>query len=198
MRWISVVVLLLLLPAGAAAAEKRERGFVDLYLGVTRLFESDVSSEQDHTIPGWDFDDTAPVGGVRVGVWFHENWALTFRTWYQQTDAKEERSSPSDLGYLGLALEVLARWPFTERWAVYGTLGPMLAVTTLDLVGDDDRSVAPGASSAVGLEFTFLRYLRGFAEAQFSLVYPEFDLGGRHITPRLFNTYGVLGVRVPF
>ena len=54
-----------------------------------------------------------------------QNWGLTLRTWYFQTDAKEEGDlSGSDLSFVGVALELLARWPVSERWALYGSLGP--------------------------------------------------------------------------
>jgi hypothetical protein len=90
---------------GVSAAQDVERGFVDVYVGVTRLFESDV--------PTWTFaDDARAVGGARFGVWLGPNWGLTLRTWYHETDAKEEGGlSPSDLAFLGVSLELLGRWP---------------------------------------------------------------------------------------
>jgi hypothetical protein len=195
MRW-TVAVLLVVVCTGVAAAETRERGFIDLYGGAVRLWESDV--------PDWKFEDLTPSVGARAGIWLGDHWALTLRTWYYQTDAKQEVTSPSDLAFLGISLELLARWRLDERWAVYGTLGPMLAITTLDLQSpgtrteDDARSLAPGASGSVGIEVSVWRGLRGFAEAQLSIVYPQFTFQDRSITPRLVNTNGLVGVRVPF
>jgi hypothetical protein len=51
----------------ASAAQDVERGFVDLYVGVTKLFEADV--------PTWKLaDDARAVGGARFGVWLGQNW----------------------------------------------------------------------------------------------------------------------------
>jgi hypothetical protein len=185
-------------PVAAEEGESRERGFVDLYFGGTRLFESDV--------PTLKFADTETVSGGRVGIWLGPNWGLTFRAWYVQSDAKETNGlSPSDLAYLGMSLELLARWRFAERWALYGSAGPAIAVTTLDVQLDpvtrkehDARSVAVGATAAVGVEFVIYKQLRGFAEAQMSLVYPSLDLPDRSISPRLLNMYGLMGVRLGF
>lgn len=200
-RIASCVVLLSVVAAGLLApveAQGQERGFVDLYGGATRLFEADV--------PTWQFADTAPVIGARVGVWLGQNWGMTLRTWYFQTDAKEEGGlSPSDLAFLGVSLELLGRWSLGERWALYGSLGPSLAVNTLDVQldpatrrEDDARSVAVGASGAVGLEFRILTSLRAFVEAQTSFVFPSFELRDRTISPRLLNVYGLTGIRVTF
>ena len=180
-----------------ASAQDRERGFVDLYLGGTHLSESDV--------PTWTFNDAVPVGGARFGFWLGQNWGLTFRAWHFQTDAKEDGSlSPSDLAFLGLSLELLGRWPLNDRWAVYGSLGPAVAVTTLDRIDsatakeEDARSVAVGASGAAGVEYSIVKWMRGFAEVQTSLVYPAFEFSDRTITPRLLNIYGLVGVRFAF
>jgi len=181
-----------------APAQGRERGFVDLYLAGTRLFESDV--------PTWNFADWVTVGGGRFGFWLGQNWGLTFRAWYFQTDANEEGGlSPSDLGFLGMSLELLGRWPVSDRWALYGSLGPAIAVTTLDRQidaamrkEDDARSVAVGASASAGVEYSFVKWIRGFAEVQSSLVYPSFEFSDRTITPRLLNVYGLVGVRFAF
>jgi Outer membrane protein beta-barrel domain len=184
---------------GVSAAQDVEHGFVDVYVGVTRLFESDV--------PTWKFaDDARAVGGARFGVWLGQNWGVTLRTWYHQTDAREEGGlSPSDLAFLGLSLELLGRWPLGDRWALYGSLGPALVVNTLDrqidpATGqeDDARSVAVGASGAVGVEFRILKRLRAFGEVQSSLVYPSFEFRDQTITPRLINLNGLAGIRFGF
>ena len=198
---VSCVVLLFVVAAGPPApveAQGQERGFVDLYGGATRLFEADV--------PTWQFADNTPVVGARVGVWLGQNWGVTLRTWYFQTDAKEEAGlSPSDLAFLGVSLELLGRWSLGERWALYGSLGPSLAVNTLDVQidpatrrEDDARSVAVGASGAVGVEFRILASLRAFVEAQTSFVFPSFELRDRTISPRLINVYGLTGIRIAF
>jgi hypothetical protein len=183
----------------ASTAQDVERGFVDLYVGVTRAFESDV--------PTWKFaDDTRAVGGARFGVWLGQNWGLTLRAWYLQTDAKENDGlSPSDLAFLGISLELLGRWSLADRWALYGSLGPALVVNTLDrqldpATGkeDDARSVAAGASGSVGIEFRILKRLRAFGEVQSSLVYPSFEFRDQTITPRLFHLNGLVGIRLAF
>jgi hypothetical protein len=182
---------------GVVAAAEQERAFVDVYLGITRLRESDV--------PQWTFADTKGLAGARFGFWLGENWGLTFRTWYFQSDATQPNVSPSDLAFLGLSLELIARWPLGEHWFVYGSLGPAVAVTTLDAQLDpatrkeaDARSLAVGVSGGLGVEFRFLKYLGAFAELQSSLVYPSFDLPDRTISPRLLNLYGLAGIRVVF
>jgi Outer membrane protein beta-barrel domain len=182
-----------------SAAQDVERGFVDLYVGITKLFESDV--------PTWKFaDDARAIGGARFGVWLGQNWGVTLRAWYLETDANEKDGlSPSDLAFLGVSLELLARRPLADRWALYGSLGPALAVTTLDrqidpATGkeDDARSVAPGASAAVGIEFRILKKLRAFGEVQGSLVYPSFEFRDQTITPRLIHLNGLAGIRLAF
>jgi hypothetical protein len=176
-----------------AAGEEPEQAFFDLYGGFLHLFESDV--------PGWKLEDDSPTVGGRVGVWIGKNWGLTFRTWYFQTDAKLDNASPSDLAFLGLSLEFIGRWSLTEQWALYGTLGPMVAVTSLDLQRDhenDSRSVAPGGSLSIGTEIRVFKRLRVFAEVQGSLVYPEFDFPGRRSSPRLLTVYGLTGLRLGF
>jgi hypothetical protein len=184
----------LLLSASAAAAAEPERGFVDLYGGGVRLFESDE--------PGSNFADSSPTAGLRLGVWLTPTWGLTLRTWYYQSDAKIRDVEPSDLAFLGLALEAIARWPVGERWAFYASLGPMLAVNTLDLERndrvEDARSVAPGVSAGLGVEAQVLAHLRFFTEVQGSLVYPSFHFTDQRLTPRLLNLYGLIGLRVPF
>jgi hypothetical protein len=185
-------------PDTPSAEEHQERGFVDLYFGRTRLFEFDV--------PTWSFADWVTVGGARFGFWLGQNWGLTFRAWYFQTDTKEDGGlSPSDLAFLGLSLELLGRWPLNDRWAVYGSLGPALAVNTLDRQMDsatgkeeDARSVAVGASASAGVEYSFVKWMRGFAEVQSGLVYPSFEFSDRTISPRLLNVYGLVGVRLVF
>jgi hypothetical protein len=179
------------------AAAEHERGFVDVYLGVTRLLESDV--------PQWSFADTRGLAGARFGFWLGENWGLTFRTWYFQSDATQPGVSPSDLAFLGLSLELIARWPLGKHWFVYGSLGPAVAVTTLDVQldpatrkEDDARSLALGVSGGLGVEFRLFKHLGAFAELQSSLVYPSFDLPDRTISPSLLNLYGLAGIRVVF
>ena len=180
-----------------AAAEGPEQGFFDVYGGFLHLFESDV--------PGWKLEDNSPTVGGRVGAWIGKNWGLTFRAWYFQTDAKLDNASPSDLAFLGLSLELMGRWSLAEHWALYGTLGPMVAVTSLDRqrdrvtgIEDDSRSVAPGGSLSVGTEIRVFKRLRAFAEVQGSLVYPEFDFPGRRNSPRLLSVYGLTGLRLGF
>jgi hypothetical protein len=199
-RMLACVTGLFLAALGpcVVGAQTPERGFLDLYFGAVGLLESDV--------PEWTFADAHVTGGARAGVWIRENWAITFRTWYFQTDAKQLRVSPSDLSYLGLSLELLARWRLSDRWSIYGTLGPMVAVTSLDLQEEsaqarrdrDDRSLAPGASLSVGVETQLLGRIRGFAEVQTTLVYPHYDFPDQNITPRLLNLYGLVGARIPF
>jgi hypothetical protein len=198
MRLIAIAVALVLLTAGVAAAEERERGFFDAYTGLVGLFESDR--------PEWKFADSSTVIGGRVGVWMNDAWGLSLRTWYFKTDAKEEMTSPSDLAFLGVSLELVGRWRLDERWAVYASIGPVMAITTLDLqrnvrgrlIEDDARSIAPGASAALGVEARVLPRLRGFAEIQNSLVYPSLQFSDRTISPRLWNLYGLVGARIPF
>ena len=193
MRLSVVTLVIVMLTAGTAVAQERERGFVDLYGGGTQLFESDV--------PGWKFTDSQFTAGLRGGMWINDNVALTLRTWYFKTDLEDQLSSPGDLAFVGVSLELLMRWKLSDRWALYATLGPMMAVTTLDLdraVKEDASSLAPGASSAVGVEVRVLSSLRAFAEMQGSLVYPAFELSDRTVTPRLMNMYGLVGLRMPF
>jgi hypothetical protein len=200
-RWIGLSLALLWagvsVPLGPVTSDAQdvERGFVDLYLGITKLFESDV--------PTWKFaDDARALGGARFGVWLGQNWGVTLRAWYLQTDAKEADSlSPSDLALLGISLELLGRWPLGDRWALYGSLGPALAVTTLDSETgkeDDARSVAAGASGAVGIEFRILKWMRAFGEVHGSLVYPSFGFHDQMITPRLLHLNGLAGIRLAF
>jgi hypothetical protein len=203
LRALTLTALALVVATGAsirpseARAEQPERAFFDLYGGLVHLFESDV--------PGWKLEDSSPTVGGRVGIWFGQSWGLTFRTWYFQTDAKLDDASPSDLAFLGLSLEVIGRWSLTDYWALYGTLGPMVAVTTLDRqrdsvtgIEDDSRSVAPGASVSAGTEVRVFKRLRAFAEVQGSAVYPEYEFQGRKSSPRLLTIHGLMGVRVPF
>ena len=199
MRLSVVTFVVVMLTAGIAAAEERERGFADVYYGMTKLFESDVSN--------WTFEDERGVTGLRAGLWLNDasTLALTLRTWYVQTDAKEQRSGPSDLAFLGVSLELLMRWKLSDRWALYGTVGPMMAVTTLDMAPvlrgreDDSRSVAPGASTSVGVEVRVFSNVRAFAEMQGSLVYPDFEFfHDTTVSPRLTNLYGLFGLRMPF
>ncbi len=196
---VGVGLMLALLTVTPAMAEERERGFVDLYGGGLRLVESDV--------PDWQFRDTVGTAGARIGVWLAEPWGLTFRTWYFQSDAREEPSGlPSDLAFLGLSLELLARWRLGDRWTFYGSLGPALAVTTLDRAqlvdgavrDEDDRSLAPGATGSLGIEARLVGPLRAFVEGQASVVYPEFEFRDRTLTPVLVNLYGLAGVRLAF
>jgi hypothetical protein len=110
------------------------------------------------------------------------------------------------LAFLGVSLEVLGRWRLDRRWTVYGSLGPVMAITTLDLernvggrlVEEDARSIAPGASAALGVEARVLPRLRGFAEIQSSIVYPSLQFSDRTLSPRLLNLYGLVGARIPF
>jgi hypothetical protein len=203
LRAIALTVFALAVATGApmwpseAAAEQPEQAFVDLYGGFVHLFESDV--------PDWKLEDDTPTVGGRIGVWIGRNWGLTFRTWYFQTDAKLDNASPSDLAFLGLSLELIGQWSLTERWGLYGTLGPMVAVTSLDRqrdsvtrIEDDSRSVAPGGSLSIGTEIHVFKRLRAFAEVQGSLVYPEFDFPGRRSSPRLLTVYGLTGLRLGF
>lgn len=191
-----MLLVALLVSASAAAGAEPERGFVDVYGGIVRLFESDV--------PQADFADTAATGGLRVGVWLGPRWGLTLRTWYYETDAKIGDSGPSDLALLGIAVEALARWPLDDRWAVYASLGPMLGVSTLDIEPagrkeeEDARSVAPGVSAGLGVEARLLAHLRLFAEVHGSAAYPWFRFSDHRLAPRLLNVYGLFGFRVPF
>ena len=206
MHQVRIVLIVALISVGFASvvfsphvgsAQDQGHGFADLYFGGTHLFKSDV--------PTWEFNDTEPVVGGRVGFWLGQHWGLTFRAWCFQTDAKEEGSlSGSDLSFVGMALELLARWPLSDRWALYGSLGPAFAVTTLDRQIDpvrgkeDARSVAVGASTSVGVEYGIVKELRGFAEVQSSLMYPSFEFSDRTISPRLLNVYGLVGIRFAF
>jgi hypothetical protein len=63
---------------------------------------------------------------------------------------------------------------------------------------DDTRSVAAGASGAVGIEFRILKRLRAFGEVQSSLVYPSFEFRDQTITPRLVHLNGLAGIRLAF
>jgi hypothetical protein len=181
--------------SGAQAAEP-ERFFIDLYGGVARVEDSDV--------PDWYFADTVGTVGARAGWWIGTDWGVALRTWFFQSDAKQESLTASDLALLGFSVEAMARWRFHDRLAVYGSLGPVLAVATLDVKEsptqpeDDDRSLAPGLSAAVGFEVKLFERLRLFAETQMSLIYAEFEFPNRSITPRLLNFYGLFGVRIPF
>jgi hypothetical protein len=203
LRVIALICFAMTVGAGApmwpseAAAEQAEQAFFDLYGGILHLFESDV--------PGWKLEDNSPTVGGRVGVWIGRNWGLTFRTWYFQTDAKLDNTSPSDLAFLGLSLELVGRASLTEHWALYGTLGPMVAVASLDRqrdpvtrIEDDSRSVAPGVSLSIGTEIRVFKRLRAFAEVQGSLAYAEFDFPGRRSSPRLLTVYGLTGLRMGF
>lgn len=195
MHWSAIGLLFVLVWTGTAAAEGRERGFVDLYGGVVGLDESDT--------PHWRFADVTSTVGARAGVWLADTWALTLRTWYFQTDAKQEQSSPSDLAFLGLSLEILARWRLDDRWAVYGSLGPMLAINTLDVETrpgheEDARSLSPGASASVGVEIRMWKGLRGFVEGQVTVAFPEFEFRDGPISPRLLTSNGLVGIRLPF
>lgn len=188
---------MVLLGTTGAMAQEADRAFVDLYGGVTALFESDV--------PDWSFNDVVRTIGGRAGVWIRPNFGLALRMWWFQTNAKQANVSPSDLASLGFSLEMMGRWRFADRWALYGSLGPALLVNTLDLarpdnekIEDDARSLSPGVSGGVGIEFSILRHLRAFGEIQGSLVYAKFEYPDRTITPRLGNLYGLVGVRVPF
>src|SRR5687767_11795744 len=85
--------------------------------------------------------------------------AMTARAFHPRrelvlTDAKLAKStSESDLLLLGLSVEVVARWPIDDRGTVYASLGPAMAIGTLDTqriiqaqpVEEDDRSISPGA-----------------------------------------------------
>jgi outer membrane protein with beta-barrel domain len=199
MRASLTALTFVLLTSGVAVAAEVERGFFDVYGGVMGLFESDV--------PGSKFADSSPTLGGRIGVWIGDSWGLTLRTWYFQTDAKLATStSPSDLAFLGVSVEVVARWPLDDRWTVYGSLGPAMAVNTLDAqrsvdgrtIEEDSRSIAPGVSGAVGVEARLLPRLRAFAETQGSLVYPSFRFADRRLSPQLLNAYGLVGLRIPF
>lgn len=203
-RSIAFALLTMVVAAGApvwpaeGASEHRQQAFFDVYGGVMYLFESDV--------PGWKLEDDSPTVGGRIGVWIGKTWGLTFRAWYFQTDAKLARaSSPSDLAFLGLSLELLGRWVLTDDWALYGTLGPMVAITTLDRqrdavtkIEDDSRSVAPGGSLSIGTDVRVFKRLRAFAEVQASLVYPEFDFPDSRSSPRLLTVHGLTGLRLGF
>ena len=195
--WLLVVASITLLAANIARAEERKTGFFDLYGGPSGLLEADV--------PDWKFAAQSATGGARAGLWINDKWAVTLRTWYVETDAKQRQSSPSDLALLGVSLELLGKWQVNPRWGLYGSLGPAMAVSTLDVqrIGrpgqeDDARSVAPGASAGVGAEVHLLGPFIAFAEFHGSLVYPSFKFPDRTITPRLLHTNGLLGVRLSF
>jgi len=191
-----VVILNVASSTGVAAAEERRTGFFDLYGGPTGLLESDV--------PHWKFADVTASVGARAGLWFHEHWAVSFRTWYFQTDVKQRETSPSDLAFLGLSFEILGRWPLTPRWALYGSLGPALVINTLDLqrsdrAGEDDaRSLSPGVSAGAGIEANIVGPLSAFSELHSGLAYPSFRFSDRTISPRLLHLDAVVGVRVGF
>ena len=196
MRLTFHALALVVLMSSVAVAADGQRGFFDVYGGVLYLFESDV--------PRSTFaDDQATVGG-RVGVWLSDNWGVAFRAWYFQTDANVlSRGSPSDLAFLGLSIEVVGRWSIQDRWAMYSSLGPAMAISTLDrpIQGrgeEDSRSISPGVSGAVGIEARLLRQLSAFAETQGSLVYPSFRYSDQRVSPRLLNVYGLVGLRIPF
>lgn len=199
MRASCIALAVVILTSGVAAAADTEHGFFDVYGGLLNLFESDV--------PDAHFEDSSPTVGARIGVWLGDNWGLAFRTWYFQTDVKLLRStSPSDLAFLGISLEVVGRWRLDDRWALYGALGPAMAVNTLDSqrivqaqkIEEDSRSIAPGVSGAVGIEARLLPRLSAFAETQGSLVYPSFRFKDQTLSPRLLNVYGLIGLRIPF
>jgi hypothetical protein len=194
-RWGLIGLAVVVLWSGVAAAEERERGFIDLYGGLARVLESDA--------PGWQFSDLTNMVGVRAGVWIGPNWGLALRLWYQESDAKQFQIPASDLATLAGSLEVHARWRFDERWAVYASFGPALAVTTLDIelvprLEDDARSVAAGMSGGVGLEARIWKRLRAFVEFQTSVLYPSFEFRDRTVTPRILTLHGLVGVRMPF
>jgi hypothetical protein len=192
----TLVALLFSVSIGPAAAA--DRGFFDVYGGALHMLESDV--------PDWRFEASSTTAGARVGIHLAPSWALTFRSWYFDSDAKQRGTSPSDLGFLGLSFELLAKWRLDDRWALYATLGPMVAITTLDLeerIGDlkreqDAHSVSPGASAGIGLDAHVYGPLRAFAESHFTFVKPGFSFPGRDISPELLTLYGLLGVRVGF
>lgn len=191
-----LITLSIVLMASVAVANEREWGFFDVYGGPAGLLESDV--------PDWKFGHVATTVGARAGVWITDTWAVTFRGWYFQTDATQRESSPSDLAFLGMSLELLGRWQLDRRWALYGSLGPALAITTLDLqradrsFEDDARSIAPGVSAGAGIEARLVGRFRGFAELHGSLVYPSLHFSDRTISPRLLNLDGLLGLRIGF
>lgn len=186
----------IVLMANVAIAEEPGRGFFDVYGGPAGLLESDV--------PGWKFADVTATVGARAGIWITDTWAVTFRGWYFQTDAKQRESSPSDLAFLGMSLELLGRWQFDRRWAMYGSLGPAMAITTLDLqrpdrsFEDEARNIAPGVSAGAGIEAQLVGRLSAFGEIHGSLVYQSLHFSHRTISPRLLNLDGVLGLRVGF
>ena len=196
---VACAVGLVLLTSAFAVAADRQRGFVDVYGGGLYLFESDV--------PGSTFENPGGTIGGRIGVWVNDNWGVALRAWYFQTDASLARStSESDLVFLGLSVEVVGRWPIDDRWTVYGSLGPAMAINTLDTqrivqaqpVEEDARSISPGVSGALGIETRLLRHLSAFAETQGSLVYPSFRFSDQRIAPELLNIYGLVGLRIPF
>ena len=193
---VLIAALFVLLQSHVGDAKERERGFIDVYGGGLYLFESDV--------PGSTFADDGGTIGGRLGVWVNGNWGVAFRAWYFQTDANVlTRGSPSDLAFLGMSIEVVVRWPIDDRWVVYGSLGPAMAINTLDRTipgsGDEDsRSISPGVSAALGIEARLLRHLSAFAETQGSLVYPSFRFSDRRLAPELLNVYGLVGLRIPF
>jgi hypothetical protein len=110
MRLTVIAMVFVLFTARFVAADERERGFFDAYSGGVGLFESDR--------PDWKFADSSHVIGGRVGVWMNDVWGLSLRTWYFKTDAKEEMTSPSDLAFLGVSVEILARWRLDDRCRV--------------------------------------------------------------------------------
>jgi hypothetical protein len=196
MRLIALTWTIIVLATSIAMADERRSGFFDIYGGPTVLLESDV--------PGWKFADVKTTAGARTGLWINDNWAVTLRVWYFQTDAKQRESSPSDLAFIGLSLELLGRWQLDRRWAIYGALGPAMAINTLDvqridqITEDDARSLAPGVSAAAGLEAHILGRFSAFTEVHGGLVYPSFGFSHRTVSPRLLHLDGVLGVRVAF
>jgi hypothetical protein len=173
----------------SAASTHAEQGFLDVFVGGVRLFESDI--------PDGIFSDAVTGVGARAGVWLGRHWGLALRGWYQTTDVRIERHQPSDLAVVGLALEVFARWPLTSALSLYGAFGPALLIATLDLDQEDARSLAPGVTVALGIERA-LGPVRLFIESQLVLAYPSFEYRDRTITPQLFEYLGVVGLRVPF
>jgi hypothetical protein len=192
-----LVVAVVLLGATIAVADEPKTGFFDLYGGLISLPESDI--------PDWKFaSDVRATVGARTGMWLNEHWAVTLRGWHFQTDAKQRESSPSDLAFLGVSLELLGRWQLDRRWAVYGSLGPAMAITTLDLqradghTEDDARSIAPGLSFGAGVEAHLVGRFSAFTEIHGALVYPSFRFPNGTISPRLLPVEAVVGVRLGF
>ena len=190
-RWLGLPVLIVFLLAGCALSPVHagEQGFVDLYGGVAGLPESDV--------PGFRYADLTEVVGARVGLWLGPSWALTFRGWYHQTDVLDERGPEPDLAVLGGSLELMARWDARLAW-VKASLGPALAVMTLDRGDQDARALAPGLSGGLGLERPLWGPVRAFVEYHGAMLYPCFHYPDRTLTPRIWTHAGVGGLRVGF